>query len=118
MPNTYHWTFPAIEVYPTQFGQQNVVYVVHWNLEGRDETEAYSSNRYGMQQVAPYVSGSEFVPYDSLTPELVAAWVTSSMGDEVYGTITGSINDRIEAQKAPSSAILPPPWSETASGSL
>jgi hypothetical protein len=118
MPNTYHWTFPAIQVYPSQFGHANVVYVVHWNLEGRDETQAFTSNRYGMQQVAPYVSGSEFVPYENLTPAIVAGWVTSSMGDEVYGAITASINERIAALQAPTFEVLPPPWPESATGSL
>jgi hypothetical protein len=105
----YTWKFPAIEAYPQQAGQTNVVSVVHWELTGIDSATSASAVRYGMQSISPYKSGS-FTEYNELTPEQVTGWVTGSMGEEVYHAITGSIVNRIAEINAPLVTVLPPPW--------
>jgi len=36
MANTYTWSFPTLTAYPTYESQTDVVYTVHWVLNGTD----------------------------------------------------------------------------------
>lgn len=111
METTYSWSFECLETIPHSGGQENVVYVVHWRLYGNRNTESgsYSSDLFGAQQVAPYVSGTPFIPFESLTQEDVTSWVLYAMGPK-YGELTSSLNQRIDDMINPPTVILPPPW--------
>ena len=111
METTYSWNFDALETIPHVGEQQNVVYIVHWRLYGNRDTESgsYVSDLFGAQQVAPYVAGSPFIPFDSLTKEDVTGWVLDAMGPR-YGELTSSLNQRIDDMISPPTFILPPPW--------
>lgn len=112
MANTYTWAFNALETLPHSGGQENVVYIVHWRLYGNRDTESgsYVTDLFGAQQVAPYVSGSPFVPFDQITENDVTGWVLDAMGSR-YGELTASLNQRIEDMINPPTVMLPPPWS-------
>jgi hypothetical protein len=111
METTYNWTFDALETIPHVGDQQNVVYIVHWRLYGNRGTESgsYVTDVFGAQRVAPYVAGSPFIPFESLTKEDITGWVLDAMGPN-YGELTSSLNQRIEDMVNPPTIILPPPW--------
>lgn len=111
MADTYNWTFEALETIPHVGEQQNVVYIVHWRLYGNRDTESgsYVTDLFGAQQVAPYVVGSPFIPFDSLTKEDVTGWVLDAMGSR-YGELTASLSQRIDDMISPPIVLLPPPW--------
>lgn len=108
--NTYYWTFPAIDVYPSRENNTDVVYNIHWRLEAVDQTTTHSVETYGMQGVPPYNPDSgSFIPYSQLTQEQVTNWVMSAMGDR-YGQLTSSLDNLINDLINPPSLQLAPPW--------
>lgn len=111
MSNTYTWKIEALDTFPSFEGQQNVVYIIHWRLYGSRYTESgsYESNIFGTQQVAPYISGSPFIPFQDLTQENVTGWLLDAMGPK-YGELTASLNQTIENMINPPIITLPPPW--------
>lgn len=110
--NTYTWKFPAIDVYRQQESYTDVVYNVHWRLAGTDQSGSYSAEAYGVQSVAPYNPDSgSFIPYESLTKEIITSWVLDSMGER-YGNLTASIDAQIENLINPPTLQLPPPWTD------
>lgn len=108
--NTYSWTFPAIDVYPTQNSYSDVVYNVHWRLRGTDQSTSHSLEVYGTQGVPAYSPDSgSFVPYEELTQEMVTDWVLTAMGDR-YGQLTASLDTSIQNLINPPTLQLAPPW--------
>lgn len=110
--NTYSWKFPAIDVYKQQGSYADVVYSIHWRLNGTDQTTSHSIELYGVQSVAPYNPDSgSFIPYENLTEEVVIGWVVNSMGSR-YGELTSSIDSGIQNLIDPPTQQLPPPWTD------
>ena len=68
----------------------------HWDctlLEGE-----YSARRYGSCSFSPDPSSDGYVPFESLTEELVIGWVQSTLDVE---EIKASLTAQIEEQKNP-----------------
>ena len=108
--NTYTWQFPALEVTKQQGDYTDVVYTIHWRLNGVDQTTSHSIELYGMQSVAPYSPDSgSFIACNQLTKETVAGWVIGAMGER-YGQLTSSIDTSIYAMINPTTQQLAPPW--------
>jgi hypothetical protein len=57
-------------------GFSDVVYEVQWCVSAADGEYAA---RIGMRTLIPYVSGGSLIPYESLTPVEVMAWVNSQV---------------------------------------
>lgn len=110
MANTYTWEFPTLQVYTQYSGETDVVYTVHWFYNGVDDTGKYKANLFGAQQIAPYTSGSPFIPFEQLTQPIVQSWVEDSMGAEEIGRMQSDLAAQIEFQKNPPVAMLTPPW--------
>jgi hypothetical protein len=107
---TYTWQFPALEVTKQQCDYTDVVYTIHWRLNGTDQTSSHSIELYGMQSVAPYSPDSgSFIAYNQLTKETVTGWVIGAMGER-YGQLTSSIDTSIYAMINPTTQQLAPPW--------
>lgn len=76
----------------------------HWDCthtetvgEG-DDALSYSARRYGSCSFSPDPSSDEYVPFESLTEELVIGWVQSTLDVE---EIEQSLTAQIEEQKNP-----------------
>jgi hypothetical protein len=106
--NNYAWKINALDAYPTQSGQTDVIYGVHWSIIA--STGSFSVDVYGVQSVSPYVSGNQFIPYSQLTKDTVVGWVTGSMGEERYNQIISQLDIRLQDLKTPSTVVLPAPW--------
>jgi hypothetical protein len=103
----YNWNFNPLESYPTASGQTDVVFLIHWQVEAI--TGSYSARQIGTQPVQ-YTSESVFIPFNELTFDTVYGWVTSSMGEEYYNSITTSLTQQIENQINPPVLIQQAPW--------
>lgn len=119
--NTYSWSFPVIDVYRQQGEYSDVVYNIHWILSGVDQTTSHSAQVYGIQSVPSYnPSSGSFIPFESLTEEVVTSWVRSGMiytnaaGESVdrYYELTASIDTQIQDKINPPTLQLPPPWKQ------
>jgi hypothetical protein len=108
MPNTYSWSFPTLSAYPSYEGETDVVFTVHWVLNGTDGN-GHSGSVYGTVGVT-YAAGTPFTPYASLTEEQVQAWVIDALGAEQVAEYEANIDNQIEQQVSPIVVNLPPPW--------
>jgi hypothetical protein len=109
MATTYTWSVVAMDEYPEQDGEQDVVFNVHWTLSGTDGT--YSGSTYGSQGVSVDATGT-FTPYADLTQEQVLGWIWDSGVDK--DAQEASVAAQIEAQVNPTQVSLPLPWSADA----
>jgi len=108
MSNTYTWSFPTLSAYPSYEGETDVVFTVHWVMNGTDGN-GHSGSVYGTVGVT-YADGSPFTPYADLTEAQVTAWVIESLGAERVAELETSIDNQIQQQVSPTVVDLPPPW--------
>ena len=109
MANTYTWSFPTLTAYPSDSGQTDVVFTVHWVLTGTDGN-GHTGSVYGTVGVT-YTAGEPFTPYAQLTEAQVQGWTTASLGAEQVAALEANIDAQIQQQITPTSVNLPPPWS-------
>lgn len=110
--NQYNWTFPALEAYPQHEGATDVVFTVHYRMDG-DDGQGHSAGVYGCVGVT-YEGGSSFTPYANLTKKQVQGWVEAALGEKTVAAMKANIDGQIENQINPPSVTLPPPWEKVA----
>jgi hypothetical protein len=98
-----------MDAYPELDGETDVVFSVHWQLNGTDGT--YSGSVYGSVGVT-LDEGSAFTPYASLTQAQVIGWVQDALGEEQVTAYEANVAQQIENQINPPVVTPPLPWSE------
>ena len=107
----YKWGFPALDVTYSVGDLQNVVSTVHWTLTATEDQ--YTASVYGSAGVGS-PTPEAFVSYEDLTEEEVISWVTTALGgEESVQTMMDGLAAQIEAQKAPQTGTMSPPWNNT-----
>jgi hypothetical protein len=113
MSINYEWQFNPLESYPTASGQSDVVFKVHYQLTastGSLETlDFYSRSAIGVVPVE-YVSGSEFIPYNQLTKDIVYSWVSGSLGEDYINSMKQNLSNQIEDIIHPTVLVQQAPW--------
>ena len=115
MPTTYTLTPTTLVNYPQTEGETDVVYRVVWNYSGADG-EFVSS--FSDQTDVTYTQGAPFTPYAELTQEQVAGWVLDAWTPEQTAEYQATLDQSIEAQKNPTTQVLPLPWVPVDSGAV
>lgn len=105
--NNYNWTFPALEAYPEHGGETDVVFTVHYRLDGTDGE--HTAGVYGTVGVT-FEGGSEFTPFADLTKDQVEGWVVDALGEETVAAMKTNVDGQIENQINPKTITLSPPW--------
>ena len=108
MPNTMTWVVEAMDCYPQSAGETDVVFTVHWRLNGTNGT--YNATVYGTVGVT-YKQGEPFTPYANLTQSQVIGWVQAALGPEQVTSLEANIDTQIENQVNPPVVTPPLPWS-------
>jgi hypothetical protein len=98
---TFNWNINQLNAYPEKDGKQDVVFTVHWTLNGVDGEHTGSS--YGSAGVilepdAPYTA------YADLTKDQVLDWVWASVNKDERET---NVQAQIDEKKNPT-VITPP----------
>jgi len=104
---TFTWTITAMDCYPQEQGNADVVFNVHWTCAG--EQDGQTASVYNTCQV-PY-AGGQFTPYENLTQEEVLGWIWANGVDKTVTeeAVQSMINNLINPP-----VITPPlPWSAT-----
>jgi hypothetical protein len=107
MAISYKWNVSTVDVYPTDEGQTNVIYNVHWRLNATDtqvdaEGNPYTASVYGTQALdTSDLSG--FIDFDSVTSAEVQGWVESAMGEEQVQSYKDSLDAQIALLVTPTS---------------
>ena len=107
MAISYEWNVNTVDVYPTDEGQTDVIYNVHWRLNATDtqvdaQGNPYTASVYGTQALdTSDLSG--FINFDSVTASEVQGWVESAMGEEQVQSLKDSLDANIAGQITPTS---------------
>lgn len=105
MATAFTWSVTAMDCYPLEQGNADVVFNVHWTCSGADGN--YSASVYSTCQI-PY-AGGEFTPYEDLTQDEVLgwAWANGVDKDETEAKVERQIQNKINPP-----VVTPPlPWS-------
>lgn len=108
---TLGWVVEQLQVTLALDGLENVVRVVAWrvNAHGVANGKDYFSTNFGTTEIgAPAVDG--YVPFDSLTPEIVVGWVKEALGQPAVDDIEAKLRANIEEQANPTVITPPLPW--------
>lgn len=113
----YTWKVNALESYPNYDQYENVVFNIHWSCFGSREVsgsvsgsfDTYTANNIGVTGVT-FQSGSNFVPYNELTEEIIVGWLHYQLGDEMTGSIETNVSQAIDNKINPPIVKLPLPW--------
>jgi len=109
MPITNTWSVVAMDCYPELDGDTDVVFTVHWQLNGTDGT--YNGSVYGTVGVT-LDEGATFTPYASLTEAQVIGWVKDALGEEAVTGYEANVAQQIADQINPPVVTPQLPWSE------
>ena len=109
MAITNTWNIQQLDAYPELDGEQDVVFTVHWTLNGTDGT--YNGSVYGSVGVT-LDEGAAFTPYASLTQAQVIGWVQDALGEEQVASYEANVAQQIADQINPPVVTPPLPWSE------
>jgi len=107
MAISYEWNVNTVDVYPTDEGHSDVIYLVHWRLNATDtevdaEGNPYTASVYGTQ-VLDTSDLSNFTDFDSVTSSQVQGWVEGAMGEEEVQSLKDSLDANIAGQINPTS---------------
>jgi hypothetical protein len=105
MATTFNWTVTAMDCYPQEGGNMDVVFNVHWTCSGTDGT--YSGSVYSTCAV-PAPTGSDFTPYADLTQQQVIGWVWANGVDQA--ATEAAVQTQINNQINPPVVTPPLPW--------
>jgi hypothetical protein len=108
--STITWNISAMNCYPQAEGQQDVVFVCHWQCNGTQEQDGktYNGSVYSTCGVT-YTAGTPYTPYADLTLDQVLGWIWASGVDK--DATEAAVNQQI-AQAINPPVITPPlPWS-------
>ena len=107
MSISYEWNVNTVDVYPSEEGHSNVIYLVHWRLNATDtevdaEGNPYVASVYGTQSLDTS-DLSNFTNFESVTSSQVQGWVETAMGEEEVANLKAALDSQIENQKNPTS---------------
>lgn len=108
MTITNTWAVVQMDAYPEYEGEPDVVFTVHWTLNGTDGT--YAGSVYGSVGVS-LNEGASFTPYADLTEAQVIGWVQDALGDEQVAAYEANVAQQIADQIDPPVVTPPLPWS-------
>lgn len=111
------WETGSLGCIPEIEGKQDYVVIVNWRIRGTynptgEPNSAISVDNYG-QQTLQVVEGSEFIPFDELTPEIVIGWLEPLID---VPAIEASIAAQIESIVNPPIVYPSVPWESTTNG--
>ena len=109
MAITYNWTVAQMDAYPEYEGNENVVFTVHWRMNGVDGD--HTAGVYGSVGLT-LDPEAEFTAYEDLTQEQVVGWVKDALGEEQVTSYEENVANQIEQLVNPPVVRPPLPWPE------
>lgn len=106
---TFNWTITAMDCYPQEGGETDVVFCCHWTCSGTQDT--YTGSVYSTCSV-PAPTGSAFTPYADLTQEQVLGWIWANGVDQT--ATEAAVEQQIQNQVNPPVVTPALPWATPA----
>ena len=101
----YTWNCKTVDVYPTEGSNTDVVYNVHYIVNGEDSETAVIGNIIGTQMLDTS-DITDFIPFADLTNEQVVSWTKSALGAEKVAAIEENIAAQISEKENPTSVTM------------
>lgn len=109
MAITYNWTVAQLDAYPTYENHTDVVFTVHWRMDGTDGE--HTAGVYGSVGLT-LDPEADFTPYADLTEAQVVGWVKDALGEEQVTGYEENVAAQIDALVNPPVVTPALPWSE------
>ena len=97
---TYEWNCKTVDCYVETQGKSDVVYNVHWIVNGSSEALDPEGNPYVSTSIGTQALNiddiTDFIPFNQVTNEEVVEWTKSAMGEEKVAAIEANIASAIE----------------------
>jgi hypothetical protein len=104
MAITYTWTFSQLDCYLSKDAKTDVVFDVHWRLQGVEGD--YSEELYGSESIDTS-DLSNFVEFANLKQSDVEGWMDTDLD---VASLKENIANSIEIKKNPTTEAKSPPW--------
>lgn len=98
----YKWSFPQLEVAPSEGGLADVIKTIHWRYDAQDEQ--YSAGAYGSVGLST-PDPEAFVPFNGLTEAKLIEWVSESID---VPAMEANLAGEISAKKSPKTYTVYP----------
>ncbi len=107
---TYNWNCRTVDCHTEQNNESNVVYNVHWRVDGvsdqvDEQGNSYSAGSIGTQTLDTS-NITDFTPFNELSHEDIIAWTKSAMGEEQVSSIESNIQSQIDKKITPVTVTL------------
>tara|TARA_R110000782_G_scaffold143379_1_gene236083 strand:- start:1283 stop:1615 length:333 start_codon:yes stop_codon:yes gene_type:complete len=101
MAITYTWNCTTVDTYPTKSDQTDVIFNVHWRLNGVDDTEDENvGDSYGVVSLDTE-DLSTFTAFADITEANVISWVEAALGEIQVAALKASIDAQIAEKITP-----------------
>ena len=101
MAITYTWNCTTVDTYPTKSDQTDVIFNVHWRLNGVDDTEDENTgDSYGVVSLDTE-DLSTFTAFADITEADVIGWVEAALGEDQVTALKASIDAQIAEKITP-----------------
>ena len=105
MAITYTWNCTTVDTYPTKSDQADVIFNVHWRLNGVKEVEGEDLNpmtgdSYGVVSLDTE-DLSTFTAFADITEADVIGWVEAALGEDQVAALKTSIDAQIAEKITP-----------------
>ena len=101
MAITYTWNCTTVDTYPTKSDQTDVIFNVHWRLNGVDDTEDKNvGDSYGVVSLDTE-DLSTFTAFADITEANVISWVEAALGEDQVTALKTSIDAQIAEKITP-----------------
>jgi len=107
MAVTYNWTINTMDAYPTVGTLTDVVFNVHWTVNGTDGVRTVPA--YGTTGITLNPNDT-FIPYANLTQDEVVGWVKEALGAEEVASIEADLARQLDELANPKVVTNPLPW--------
>ena len=112
MPTTFSWSFPQLDVAPSEGSLNDVIKTIHWrytaerhSFEASDNVNVASAyGTVGLTDPDP----EAFVPFEGLTEAKVIEWVSEALD---VSEIEANLQAQLDALANPPVIGVAPPWS-------
>ena len=107
MTVTYNWSVAQMDAYPEYENHTDVVFTVHWRMDGTDGE--HTAGVYGSVGLTLSPEAT-FTPYADLTEAQVIGWVKDALGEEQVASYEANVAQQIADQIDPPVVTPPLPW--------
>ena len=101
MAITYTWDCKTVDTYPTKDSKSDVIFNVHWRLNGEDDTEDKNTGSiYGVASINTD-DLSTFTAFADLKESDIIGWVESGLGEDQVKSLKANLDAQIAEKITP-----------------